>query len=376
MSLSAIDTKPTEITLMYTLPGTETFGFFDYTDPVQIRVTGSGSYTSITPPAYNHNELARTISFGSLPPSTSFDFIVKIRNQSVELYTLSITTSTITPSITVTDQNWSGADPTVTYTSNIAAELAGGKVSILYIKQFGDASFSNGSGSATFGPTTVTLSGISQGTVYLLKLVGIIQDENGQPLPVESNEFTLSYAAWQAKQNAGAVPCFFGDAPVLTPSGYRRMDSLREGDIVSTPGGPAAIERVKVYRCAAGPTTNPYVIPKGQFGATRRLLISPNHRVATANGMVEAQHLGLRQEERTGELTYYNLALPGWANMTVAGVEVESLAPVQHITVPLAVFTALVAKKYGAVTPAVLAQIKRTCRFLENGHVECPVLKK
>ena len=179
----------------------------------------------------------------------------------------------------------------------------------------------------------------------------------------------------QNRPTAGA-PCFFGNAPVLTPGGYVRMDSLREGDLVSTPGGAAVpIQRVKVYRCAAGPATNPYVIQKGQFGATKRLLISPRHRVATANGMVEAQHLGLPQKERVGVLTYYNLSLPGWANMVVAGVEVESLAPVQRITVPFQAFVALVAKKHGSnLTPALLTKIKSTCRFLENGMVECPVM--
>jgi hypothetical protein len=179
------------------------------------------------------------------------------------------------------------------------------------------------------------------------------------------------------KGGGAGAPCFFGNAPVLTPTGYRRMDSLREGDLVSTPGGTAVpIQRVKVYRCEAGPATNPYVIQKGQFGATKRLLISPRHRVATATGMVEAQELGLAREERVGELTYYNLGLPGWVNMVVAGVEVESLAPVQRIVVPVGVFKALVAKKHGAaLTPALMAKIQSTCRFLENGMVECPVMK-
>jgi len=50
---------------------------------------------------------------------------------------------------------------------------------------------------------------------------------------------------------------------------------------------------------------------KDRFGATERLLISPDHRVQTATGMVEAKKLGLQQEERRGYLTYYNLELAG-----------------------------------------------------------------
>jgi hypothetical protein len=48
------------------------------------------------------------------------------------------------------------------------------------------------------------------------------------------------------------------------------MDSLR---------AEATVERVKVTRCAASPVTNPYVIPKGRFGAERHVMISPNHKL-------------------------------------------------------------------------------------------------
>jgi hypothetical protein len=201
---------------------------------------------------------------------------------------------------------------------------------------------------------------------------------------IESASYRLSATQIiQPPQNlppagGGGAICFLGNAPVLTPSGYRRMDSLRAGDKVTTPnGGTVAIEAVKIMSCAAGPETNPYVIPKGEFGATKRVLISPRHRVATRGGMIEAQHLGLAQEERTGTLTYYNLALPGWANMIVAGVEVESLAPVERIAMPLATFKSLIEKKYGSTsTPAVREMIRNTCRFLQNGMVECPVMRR
>jgi hypothetical protein len=172
------------------------------------------------------------------------------------------------------------------------------------------------------------------------------------------------------------VACFFATAPVLTPSGYKRIGNLAAGDKVMTGDGRVvAIERVHRSQVAAAPSTNPYVIPKGQYGATRRLQISPNHRVQTASGMIEARHMGLAQEELTGTLDYYNLELPATSDtMIVAGVTVESMAPVRRITVPFAVFREMITKKYGAMTPALIEKIKRTCRFLENGHVDCPGL--
>jgi hypothetical protein len=176
---------------------------------------------------------------------------------------------------------------------------------------------------------------------------------------------------------SGIVPCFFGNAPVLTASGYRRMDSLRAGDRVMTPeGAEATIERVKVTQCTAGPFTNPYVIPKGRFGAERRVLISPNHKVVTDNGMEEARHLGLEQEERTGELTYYNLELTDQAHMVVGGVAVESLAPVRRMTMTLEQFKQVITQKYGGINANVLANIQRTCRLLADGRVEVPVLRR
>lgn len=179
---------------------------------------------------------------------------------------------------------------------------------------------------------------------------------------------------------ASQVPCFLGNAPVLTPAGYRRMDSLREGDLVQTPAGETvAIQRVSVTECEAGPATNPYVIPKGRYGAVRNLEISPNHKVAVGGGkMVEARHLGLEQKEREGTLRYYNLELPASENMVVAGVEVESLAHVRRVPVTAAQLGALLTRKYGsaAASSSVLAQVMRTCKVRADGRIDVPVLRK
>jgi hypothetical protein len=101
---------------------------------------------------------------------------------------------------------------------------------------------------------------------------------------------------------------------------------------------------------------------------TRRLLISPRHRVAVGGQMVEARNLGLKQEEATGTLTYYNLGLGG-ANMIVAGVTVESLAPMVRVTISRAEFNYILATKYGGrMTP----EIRAACHFLADG-VSVPV---
>jgi hypothetical protein len=179
---------------------------------------------------------------------------------------------------------------------------------------------------------------------------------------------------------AVVIPCFLYNAPVLTPVGYTKISKLSVGDEVTTADGRnVKIQRILKKTVVAGPSTNPYTIPKGMYGATHNLAISPNHRVVVKDGsLVEARFLGIKQQERDyGEtIEYYNIELPDWQNdiMIVAGVAVESLAPVQRITMPLNLFKAHIVAKYGRVTPAILALIEKTCSILPDGRVECPVL--
>ena len=145
--------------------------------------------------------------------------------------------------------------------------------------------------------------------------------------------------------NNGAV-CFLGNAPVLTPAGWARIDSLAVGDLVCTADGrDVAVTRVKHQRIERpSAAVNPYVIPAGLFGATENLPISPRHCVAVpGRGMVEAQYLGLKQMPMRATFDYYNLELPEWDNMIVAGVEVESLAPKKHVVMTVAQMATLIA---------------------------------
>jgi len=148
------------------------------------------------------------------------------------------------------------------------------------------------------------------------------------------------------------------------------MDSLRVGDTVSTPDGTARIKHIHCKTYAAGPSSNPYVIPAGRFGATQRLLISPRHRILVEGQMVEARNLGLQQKE-VGALTYYNLGLQGWAKMIVAGVTVESMAPLIRITISHAEFKHILNTQYGGrMTP----EIQANCIF-SDGSVSVPAVR-
>ncbi|MEM9392916.1 MAG: Hint domain-containing protein [Pseudomonadota bacterium] len=76
------------------------------------------------------------------------------------------------------------------------------------------------------------------------------------------------------------VPCFAAGTRIRTPTGVCVVESLTEGQLVWTPDGPRQIEwcgRVKVD--GTGPLA-PVEIAPGVFGNSRKLRVSPQHRVA------------------------------------------------------------------------------------------------
>ena len=165
--------------------------------------------------------------------------------------------------------------------------------------------------------------------------------------------------------------CFLASAPVLTPSGYRRIDQLAVGDLVSTPQGTAPIKSIHKKFYEASSSTNPYLIPKGLFGATEDLEISPRHKIAFKGQMIEARNLGLKKVKHTGTLTYYNLELNN-ENMIVAGVEVESLKPLVRVTITQEAFKQILQTQYGG---KMTDEIKSKCQLLPDGRVSVPSIK-
>ena len=193
---------------------------------------------------------------------------------------------------------------------------------------------------------------------------------------VETLFFNAGGSAVVTRVTSG-VACFLADAPVLTPAGYRRIASLRNGDLVVTSTGAVVpIQAVTARPVAASSAVNPYVIPKGRFGALRDLAISPDHKVAVGDKMISAASLGLAQANMSGRFTYYNLELPNHENMVVAGVTVESQFPIKRVTVTMAEFREMLVAKYGRLTPAILSRVQKKVRLLTDGRVIVPVDKR
>ena len=172
--------------------------------------------------------------------------------------------------------------------------------------------------------------------------------------------------------NGPPVVCFLGSAPVLTLTGYKRIDRIQVGEIIRTPTGTAKVEAIKKQVCKPSSYTNPYVIPEGKFGANRKVLISPRHKVSVDGEMIEAKDLGLEQEAQKGEFTYYNLQITKGENMIVGGVEVESLAPLVNVKISQAAFNQILAARYGG---KLTDEIKAKCRFLSDGVI-VPLIRR
>jgi len=201
------------------------------------------------------------------------------------------------------------------------------------------------------------VTGLTNGVLYTVTVTAIV----GEGTP---------YVVLTTVTPHEPAPCFLGTAPVLTPTGYHRMDSLEVGDLILTADRKeVAIQRISRTLVTPSPSTNPYIIPKGHLGATKQLLISPNHGVLVDGALVEARLLGLQQESIKEPFVYYNLELPEWSNMIVAGVEVESLAPKKRIIMSRATFNAELAKIKDKLTPASFRTLMKNCKFLEDGRV-------
>jgi hypothetical protein len=65
--------------------------------------------------------------------------------------------------------------------------------------------------------------------------------------------------------------------------------------------------------------------------------------------------------------TYYNIELPGWANMRVAGVEVESLAPAKRVIATADQVKAAIKALKGPTTAEVLKTLQRLCKRNTDG---------
>jgi len=135
--------------------------------------------------------------------------------------------------------------------------------------------------------------------------------------------------------NPSTVPCFPAGTRILTPSGYKTVETLVQNELVLTADGRQV--PVKVYGKHI-PVTNtmtaPYKIPKGVFGLTNDIVLSPDHAFQIRKGLWMLPRKAALLSDRVEQVavgkpvTYYHLECPQYLrdNLVANGNVVESYA--------------------------------------------------
>ncbi len=132
-----------------------------------------------------------------------------------------------------------------------------------------------------------------------------------------------------------SVPCFPLGTRILTPAGYKAVETLEQGSIVTTAANKNV--PVKIYNRtieAATSNTAPYLIPKHSFGFSpvADLRLSPLHAFQIRKGVWQIPKYAALQNKEVkqygvGEsVTYYHVECPNFFtdNLVVDGNVVES----------------------------------------------------
>jgi len=136
------------------------------------------------------------------------------------------------------------------------------------------------------------------------------------------------------------APCFVRGAPILTPSGYRPVESIRTGDLVLT--AEKRTVAVKAFQTTIETTTTstaPYHIPAGTLGQPNDMYLSPMHAIQKVKGewhipFVLAKYIPAVKQYDVGKpVTYYHIECPNYLrdNLVYDGAVVESFGNKQAV---------------------------------------------
>lgn len=138
------------------------------------------------------------------------------------------------------------------------------------------------------------------------------------------------------------TPCFVKGALIHTPQGPVAVEKLRPGMLVLTrDDGPQPIRWIGHSRVDGRGDHAPICLQKGQFGATRDLQVSPQHRILVEGYIAELLYGELEVlikakdlvNDRTirrapaAEVTYYHMLFDSHQVITANGVATESYLP-------------------------------------------------
>jgi hypothetical protein len=213
----------------------------------------------------------------------------------------------------------------------------------------------------------------------------VTEPENVQQTTAFSSVGTVQ---WQRNypETTPVLPCFLAGTPVETRRrGIVSIETLCIGDEIRSGERSSAwvtVRRLQMALTAASEKTLPFIIPRGWScgagTATADIFISPNHCVAVpGHGMVRAADLGFQRAthiRRGSMFAYYNIEVDNWENIEVAGLEVESLAPVLQLRMTVHQLRAKLISQFGRIDEATLATLLTTLHPLPDKSVRVQIM--
>ncbi|AXI54594.1 2,3,4,5-tetrahydropyridine-2,6-carboxylate N-succinyltransferase [Sulfitobacter sp. JL08] len=211
--------------------------------------------------------------------------------------------------------------------------------------------------SSTGGTMTVThINGtaVNAGdTVTLATGQQVTLNANGTFTIVSDSDAKTTYFNYTIEDTAGntdtalveveQVPCFVKGTLIDTPDGAVAIEALTAGmSVMTRDNGPRTIRWIGHRTVAATGDYRPIRLQRGQFGATRDLLLSPQHRVLVtdrwaellfgeAEVLVKAKDLvndmHIRPDTTLRHVTYFHILLDHHQIITANGVASESYLP-------------------------------------------------
>ena len=121
---------------------------------------------------------------------------------------------------------------------------------------------------------------------------------------------------------SGGIPCIVSGQKILTPSGYKLIDNIYNGDMITTSQNKdvVALNYKKAFEFTTD-ITAPYIIPKDSINPSyppKDIFLSAEHRIQTNYNWVTPKELSkynpeVRQINIGKPVTYYNIETPNSA---------------------------------------------------------------
>ena len=186
---------------------------------------------------------------------------------------------------------------------------------------------------------SLTLSYVSNQVV--ISGTPVNADATGSPYYIEIHASTFTgnsggLTIYFTLTISGGVPCIVKGQRILTPNGYKLIENIYNGDIITTSQNKdvVALNYKKAFEFTTD-ITAPYIIPKDSIYPSyppKDIFLSADHKIKTNHNWVTPKELSkynpdVRQINIGKPVTYYNIETPNYStdHLVLEGTTIASL---------------------------------------------------